>query len=278
MDSSAVARRVGLALFAAVALGFAALPAPATERVGAVVPVAASSKATPPSVASPVPPSAEATPESSGEDALFSLEESSGPAWDPFEPVNRGIFRFNHEINHFVINPVVRFYGWAVPAPAKRAVLRVFTNLNSPVVFVNDLLQLSPRRAGVTTARFVVNSSVGLAGIFDVASHFGLEGHEADFGQTLGKAGVGPGPYLVIPIMGPTDCRDAIGNLVDVPLRFDTWLLSPAAQLVFASSSGVAIKEEHLKEIRSLWRSSVDPYVAIRSVFLMSREAAVRGN
>jgi phospholipid-binding lipoprotein MlaA len=213
-------------------------------------------------------------------DAIFDDsfdEELESTLPDPIEPVNRGIFAGNRALDRVLLDPVTRFYGWLVPGPIKRSVRGVFDNLNQPVVIVNDLLQLQPRRAGSATARFLLNSTFGFAGLFDPASEAGFGPHHSDFGQTLGKAGIGPGLYLVLPLLGPSTARDAIGVAFDTALRPDTWLLPIAPRLLIGGTWGITEREEHMESLEALESSSVDFYAAVRSAYWMSREALVRG-
>jgi phospholipid-binding lipoprotein MlaA len=203
------------------------------------------------------------------------LEATAIP--DPIERMNRGVFAGNRVVDRVLLDPITKIYGRIVPGPIKRAVRGVFDNLNQPVVIANDLLQLEPRRAGSATARFLLNSTFGWGGIFDPAREAGFPPHTADFGQTLGRYGVGPGIYLVIPLLGPSTTRDAVGTVVDMALRPDTWLLPIPPRLLLGGTSGISIREQHLESLEALEESSVDFYSAIRSAYWMSREAFVRG-
>lgn len=224
----------------------------------------------------PDPPSASAL--DSADQALaddFDLElESDIP--DPFERSNRRIFGFNRTVSRVAIDPVARAYGAVVPYPVRRSVRGIFENLNQPVVIVNHLLQLEPVRAARATVRFLLNSTFGFAGIFDPALEAGFPQRSADFGQTLGKAGIGPGPYLVLPLLGPSSGRDAIGSLVDMALRPDTWLLPLGPRVLLGGTWGITEREAHGESIDALEQSSLDFYLAIRSAFWMNREAFVR--
>jgi phospholipid-binding lipoprotein MlaA len=225
-------------------------------------------------------PSAGATPPAAEpSDPLFEAsfdEKIELRVSDPIEPVNRGVFTGNRWVDRAVIGPISRFYGWVLPGPVKSAVRGVFSNLNGPAVFVNDILQSEGKRAEVAGMRFLVNTTVGLLGIWDPAARLGLPPHEADFGQTLGKAGVGPGFYLVVPLLGPSTARDAVGGVFDLLLRPDTWVLPFAEQIVLGSTHGIAEREAHGRELAALERSSVDFYAAVRSAYLMDREAMIR--
>lgn len=135
--------------------------------------------------------------------------------YDPWERMNRGTYAFNQWFDRWIFKPVATGYAWVLPDPVQSAVSRAFRNLTGPTVTINDLLQAKWRQAGADGSRFLINSTVGLVGFFDVATHWGLEAHDEDFGQTLGVWGVGDGPYLVLPIIGPRNLRDTGGLGVD---------------------------------------------------------------
>ena len=199
---------------------------------------------------------------------------------DPLEGLNRKTFVLNQGIDRFVLDPIIEVYRFFVPEPGRRAVKRVLVNLNSPAVLVNDLLQLEFHDAGVTTARFVVNSTVGVAGIFDVGELIGLPGHQSDFGQTLARAGVSSGPFLIIPVVGPTTLRDGTGSLVDFLFRPTTYFLAATDQVVVTSihggSSGLAEWDSQDDNLQRLEETSVDFYAALRSAYYQNRMAQIR--
>src|SRR5690606_5819463 len=126
---------------------------------------------------------------------------------------------FNVEVDRLILEPVTDAYAVAVPDPARRTVRRVFSNLNSPAVIVNDLLQGELDAFATAVARFTVNTTIGLGGLFDPATSMGLEEHRSDFGQTLAVAGIASGPFLVLPVFGPTTVRDGVGTVVDFFFR-----------------------------------------------------------
>ena len=145
---------------------------------------------------------------------------------DPWEPTNRAIFDFDIQVDHAVARPVAKFYRSAVPEPARDGIHNALTNLNSPVVFTNDVLQGDGDKATDTFGRFMINSTVGVAGLIDVAAKMGIPGHDNDFGITLGKAGAAEGSYLVLPFAGPKPPRDLVGTGVDIafdPLTYMSW-------------------------------------------------------
>ncbi len=198
------------------------------------------------------------------------------PEPDPLEGVNRAVFGFNETVDRFVMEPVAKAYGWVVPDPAKNAVHRLFANLNSPSIFVNDVLQLEPIRAGTTLTRFVLNSTVGVAGLFDVAGTIGLDGHHTDFGQTLARVGLGSGPYVVMPVLGPSTARDAVGGVVDMFLRPQTYLLGTGPLMLLGGSHGIVTRESYLDELAELRASSVDYYATVRNVYFQRRAEQLR--
>ena len=134
---------------------------------------------------------------------------------DPLEPINRGIFAFNRAIDEMFLKPAARLYIAIVPEGGRVAVTNVVNNLKSPVILVNDLLQGDLDRAQTTIARFTVNTILGFGGIADVATDLGAPRHSEDFGQTAATYGVGSGPYLMLPFLGPSNVRDALGKVVD---------------------------------------------------------------
>lgn len=147
---------------------------------------------------------------------------------DPWEPMNRAIYRFNAHADKYVLLPLVRGYRFVTPQFVRTGVQNAYTNFFGIRTFANELLQFRPKEAVQTLGRFVVNSTVGLLGLFDVASKWGMPYYEEDFGQTLGRWGVGPGPYLVIPLLGPSSVRGGVGQLTDAvwmgaldPLKLD---------------------------------------------------------
>ncbi len=211
------------------------------------------------------------------DDEIDALDGSEG---DPFESGNRHVFAFNEDLDCRLLDPITRAYQFLVPAPARRSVNRFFANLNSPVSFTNELLQLRPRAAGVTLARFVSNSTLGVAGLFDPAeAWFGLPHREADFGQTLARYGVPRGPYIVVPVFGPSTARDAMGTIVDQalnPLAYIGGSLNVQWRLLAGGGSGLSTMDASRASLEGLRGSSVDFYAALRSAYLQSRQALER--
>lgn len=200
----------------------------------------------------------------------------TGPV-DPLEPVNRLVFSANEAVDFLLLDPAVTFYTAVVPEVARDRMSGVLANLRAPVTFVNDLLQGERERAGITLGRFMVNTTFGLGGMFDMASAFGLPPpHVEDFGQTLAVWGVGEGPYLVLPLLGPSTLRDAAGLAVD-GLLLDpvVHLAPPRLRLARSAADGfdrrVAV-DPVLDDVR---RNSLDPYATLRSAYVQRRASEI---
>jgi phospholipid-binding lipoprotein MlaA len=195
---------------------------------------------------------------------------------DPFEGTNRALLSFNRGLTRHVFDPLVRGYRFAVPEPARQGVNRAFANLQTPSTLVNDLLQRRFKDAAQTLGRFILNTTLGVGGIFDVGIEAGWEHHEADFGQTLARMGVGSGPYLMLPVFGPNTIRDGLGDVVDMFFQPLTYLIGPTQNLVIGASGGFATLDAHDTALKALEESSVDYYAALRSAYLQSRAAHIR--
>lgn len=194
---------------------------------------------------------------------------------DPLERMNRGTFWFNEQLDRFVLAPAGRGWSWALPDAAERAVRRFFANLGLPVVFLNDLLQLKPVAAGQDLGRFAVNTSVGVAGFLDVATGLGLERHDEDLDQTLGRWGLPMGPYLVLPLFGPSSPRGVVGLVGDSAATPYVYFLPFAANAALAGVDRVSWRAENAAEIDQLHEESVDYYAAVRNLYLENRVCRV---
>jgi phospholipid-binding lipoprotein MlaA len=204
-------------------------------------------------------------------------ESSSIP--DPLEGFNRNMYAVNDAADHVVLEPVARGYRAVAPGFVRAGVNNFLHNLSSPVTFVNDLLQGQVKRAGVTAARLGINSTLGVFGLLDPATDFGLERHEEDFGQTLAVWGVGSGPYLFVPLVGPTSLRDGAGQIVDLafdPLNWAHFDHDNEARVTRGVVAGVAAREELLDPIDGIRRTSIDPYATIRATYQLTRESEIR--
>jgi phospholipid-binding lipoprotein MlaA len=224
------------------------------------------------------PPNAEDA-EDAEFDALFDEEFDFGTelsTHDPFEDTNRAFLNFNRRLDRYLLSPLTRGYRYVVPEAARRGVRRMFTNFNSPSVLVNDLLQLRFADAGKTFGRFLLNTSLGVGGIFDVGIEAGWKHHDSDFGQTLARMGIGSGPYLVLPLFGPNTVRDGLGDLVDLLFQPLTYLIGLTPNFWIGTGDGFTKLAANGRSMRALEDSSVDYYAALRSAYLQARAAHVR--
>ncbi len=206
-----------------------------------------------------------------------SLEEellggsAEGVAEDPFEDLNRALLDNNLWTYDNLVEPVVRAYRWAVPEALRLGVSNVIDNLAQPRIFVNDLLQGEWQRAADSFARFAFNSTIGFGGLFDRASEMRIPRHDEDFGQTLAVYGVEAGPYMVLPLLGPSTPRDALGRLVDMALDPANYLPTAAAALVNLSGSTVDRFARDPERLAKLRESSIDFYSTLRGAYLQNR-------
>ena len=196
---------------------------------------------------------------------------------DPLEDVNTVFFYMNGALDFLLLEPIAQFYRGMMPTDARHAISRAFTNLAEPIVAANHLLQLEGGRAGTSLGRFVVNSTAGVAGLFDVATNVGLAADDTDFGQTLHHYGISSGPYIVLPIFGPTTVRDAVGFGVDGLLDPRTFVLAPTQLLVLSASEGVVRREEVIDPVNFLRVHAADPYDAVRAWNYQERQRELTG-
>lgn len=198
---------------------------------------------------------------------------------DPLEGFNRRTLAFNQEVDHWLLNPIGKVYRFILPSQARRSVRQALANVNTPVILANDLLQREWADAGVTVTRFGINSTLGVAGLFDPAESFGFARHTSDFGQTMALEGVPAGAYIVLPLLGPTTVRDGIGGVIDMLFRPTTYVLGPVDQIfyttIYGGSYGLAEYSAVSEQVAALEASSVDYYAALRSAFYQSRTAEI---
>lgn len=197
---------------------------------------------------------------------------------DPWERTNRGLFAVHKGLDRAVIGPGARAYKAVTPTPVRQGVRNVFNNLGEPLTFINDVLQGQPTRAGKTAARFVTNTTVGVLGVFDVAGKAGLPVHYEDFGQTLAVYGVKPGPYVFIPVLGPSNLRDVGGRVLDTaanPVNHPTFENSREVKTGLYVLNGVDARAAADTTVRELERSATDEYVTYRSLYAQNRRAEI---
>lgn len=211
--------------------------------------------------------------------AAPSLAHAQAANPDPWEGFNRGLFAVHEAVDQAVLEPVARGYHAITPAPVRGSVLNFLRNLRAPVIFTNDMLQGELARAGTTAARFGLNTTIGVAGVLDPATSLGFERHDEDFGQTLAVWGVGSGPYIFVPLLGPTNLRDGAGSIVDLafdPLTWATFDEADETRIIRGVVGGVAARETVLEAVDDLRRDALDPYASIRSSYSLLRESAIQ--
>lgn len=196
---------------------------------------------------------------------------------DPIEPVNRGLFAVHEVIDGLILRPAAHIYRGVMPEVAQNSVRNALTNLASPVVLLNSVLQADFTNAERTVGRFLVNSTIGVGGLFDVATDMGMpRQHSKDFGQTLGVYGVGTGPYIFIPVLGPSDARDTLGLVADYFSDPFYYILNNNAYLALDVTRGVVKRADLLPLTDRVHRDSFDVYVTYRSIYQQNREKVVR--
>lgn len=209
-----------------------------------------------------------------------SAEDGADGIRDPLEPMNRLIFSMNLAADTVVIRPAADLYRTIIPRPGRDAVRSFLRNLESPVILANDILQGELSRAGITTVRFLINSTAGIAGLFDVAAKMGYERHSEDFGQTLGRYGMDEGFFLMLPILGPSSFRDALGLGVDFyfdPLNY--WADNTGHEELMVARTvvrGIDARSRTIETLDEIERTSIDFYATVRSLYRQQRNDEIR--
>lgn len=194
---------------------------------------------------------------------------------DPLEPMNRVIYRFNDGVDNVLMRPVAEGYRAVLPAFVRTGLSNVFANASDVSVALNNLLQGKPAHAASDVGRVLVNTTVGVAGFFDVATRFGLERHDEDFGQTLGRWGVGDGPYLVLPLLGPSNLRDAVGRVVDATTDPLAYVSKVRVRNSLRGTRAVDQRADLLDASKILATAALDPYDFVREAYLQRRRNRV---
>jgi phospholipid-binding lipoprotein MlaA len=206
---------------------------------------------------------------------------------DPFESVNRTIFDVNDFLDRLLFRPLAELYRATVPPGVRDRVSSMISNMKEPVIFANNVMQGEFSRAGVTAERFGINTTIGLGGMFDWANDWKLYQQVGDFGQTLYSWGIGPGPYIVLPLLGPSDVRDAIGMGVDGALSPWQYLANDGGsetywdyQFVYNGMDGITKREQNIEGLDALRAGSLDFYAQMRSVYRQYRDKqlGIKGN
>ena len=200
---------------------------------------------------------------------------TNGNPRDPLEPMNRAIYTFNDGVDHLLIKPFAEFYRFVIPEFARTGVSNFFSNLNDVIVLLNSLLQGKMTQAASDTGRILFNSTAGVLGLFDLATGLGMEKHNEDFGQTLGYWGIGDGPYLVLPFIGPSSARDAVGWVGD----FYAWPVSyvddVTTRRVLIGIRIISVRADLLEASQILETAALDPYQFVRDAYLQRRRNLV---
>jgi phospholipid-binding lipoprotein MlaA len=214
-------------------------------------------------------------PPANDPDAIADFTETN----DPLEPANRAMYAFNNGLDIVIMRPAAKAYRLLVPSLVRGGIHNVLSNLGTPVQLGNDILQGKPHRAGDTTMRFLINTTVGVLGIFDFAADWGYLDHDSDFGMTLALWGLPEGPFLFLPVFGPSDPRDAVGLGVSAAMDPFTWVGQGAAVRALDWSrfamNGLDQRERHLDDIDSIKKTALDPYATFRSLYRQHRHAQI---
>ena len=244
----------------------------------------------------PAPASHPATPPDELFDPFAKADEGAGEEYDPWEPMNANIFTFNLKVDRYVLKPVAKGYDFILPDVVQVGVSNIFSNLRFAPRFLNNVFQGKVKGAGIEVGRFLINSTVGLAGFFDLATKVDLVTPEEDLGQTLGFYGVKPGPYLVLPFLPPFTVRDFVGYVGDIFLNPINWLVVPIIEvdgvpsviahknrmttsiIQFGSRVGEIVNERsrNLQKYQGVEEATLDLYTAVRNAYLQKRNQAVR--
>ena len=222
-----------------------------------------------------------------GSDGELELSEKPKPIKDCFEPLNRATFALNQGLDKVIIEPIAKGYR-NLPDPIQRGTKNAVTNLSNLVTIPNNVLQGDVRMALINTGRLVVNTTIGLLGTIDVANKMGFPKYEKeDYGQTLGAWGVGPGCYVVLPVLGPSSIRDTAGSFVNV-LGGDPWynasahgnneFLSQELFIISKALSGIDFRANNIESLDNLEKNSIDFYASVKSLYTQDRENKIKNN
>ncbi|OFZ71261.1 MAG: hypothetical protein A2Z01_10095 [Betaproteobacteria bacterium RBG_16_58_11] len=200
---------------------------------------------------------------------------TNGDPRDPLEPLNRGIYKFNDTIDEAVMKPVAKGYKAVLPNPVRTGVGNFFSNIDDALIAVNNLLQFKFSQAASDVARMIANTTFGIGGLFDVATGFGLEKHNEDFGQTLGYWGIGDGPFLMLPLLGPSNLRDTIGLVAYYQLD-PVWNLSHVPTRNTLGTLRVLDRRARLLDAEKvLDEAALDPYTFLRDAYIQQRRSLI---
>ena len=219
-----------------------------------------------------------------GSDGENELSKKDKQVKDCFEPLNRATFALNQGLDKVVFKPVAKAYR-VLPSPVRKGTSNALTNLSSLVTIPNNILQGEFSKAGVNTGRFIINTTVGIVGIFNIAEKIGFPEYEKeDYGQTMGALGIGPGCYLVLPVLGPSTMRDTVGSLANV-VGGDPWYNVTVANNTQHFSdfdywgtrvaTGIDFRAKNIDSFENLEKNSMDFYASVRSLYLQDRQMKI---
>ena len=219
-----------------------------------------------------------------GSDGENELSKKDKQVKDCFEPLNRATFALNQGLDKVVFKPVAKAYR-VLPSPVRKGTSNALTNLSSLVTIPNNILQGEFSKAGVNTGRFIINTTVGIVGIFNIAEKIGFPEYEKeDYGQTMGALGIGPGCYLVLPVLGPSTMRDTVGSLANV-VGGDPWYNVTVANNTQHFSdfdywgtrvaTGIEYRKKNIDSFENLEKNSMDFYASVRSLYLQDRQMKI---
>src|SRR3954453_10085293 len=197
---------------------------------------------------------------------------------DPLEPTNRVFYAINNGVDTVIFRPAAIAYRAVVPGFARRRVHNLLSNMSNPVVFTNDVLEARPRRAGTTLMRFLINSTAGVGGLFDVATDLGWPEHDGEFGTRLCFWGVGEGPFLSLPILGPSNPRDFAGFAGDLAIDPFTWAIFAGSKTLGYSRyalGAIDTRERYLDTTDNIKKTALDPYATFRSLYRQNRQSTI---
>jgi len=229
-------------------------------------------------------------------DPFAKADEGTGEDYDPWESLNSKVFEFNRQVDRFVLKPVAKGYNFVVPDLVQVGISNIFYNLRFAPRFLNNVFQGKVKGAGIEVGRFLLNTTVGIGGFFDLAKDVNLVTPEEDLGQTLGFYGVKPGPYLVLPFLPPFTVRDFTGYLGDIALNPINWLVAPIIEVegipsVIAHKNRVTTsivqvgarvgeivneRSRNLEKFQGVEEATLDLYSAVRNGYLQTRAKAIR--
>ena len=197
------------------------------------------------------------------------------PTPDPLQPFNRAMFTFNDAVDRVFFRPLAVGYRAVLPQPVRNGVNNFFNNLRAPTTLLNDILQGKPKRAQETINRFLVNSTIGLLGFVDIATRLGFPEHQEDYGQTLAVWGVPAGPYIVLPLLGPSTLRDAVGKVPEFYIADPLWEPDDTAVTIARFSVRAVDIRSRLLDLDRVIKMQVDPYLFFRETYLQNRQRAI---